>query len=234
MKVKKIVITLIVIAVVCAIIGIINYVNSNRYTVPDSKTAVTSSKSFNDQKIDSKIAKLDVKCYQMEKNGKKSVDYITLYKGVESGKLAGTAKKDALKDAVNYYVFNHSIMWYAESHGLVATDKEIDSYLNSLAKEIAKANNGSDILAMYKAAGLSANDIMGSDSYGIKFQLATDKVYTKKYKEFTDGKTVSDVEKDWKKFEKSNLEAYLKSDAFDKFEPKLKAAEKAVKVDEGI
>ena len=110
MKVKKIVITLIVITIVCAVIGIVNYVYNNRYTVPDSKTTVTSSKSSNDSTTNPLLAALDVKCYQMEENGKKSVEYITLYKGVESGKLAGTAKKDALKDAVNAYVFHQSIM----------------------------------------------------------------------------------------------------------------------------
>jgi hypothetical protein len=234
MKVKKIVITLIVITIVCAVIGIVNYVYNNRYTVPDSKTTVTSSKSSNDSTTNPLLAALDVKCYQMEENGKKSVEYITLYKGVESGKLAGTAKKDALKDAVNAYVFHQSIMWYAEKHGLVATDKKVNSYLNSFEKELAKADNGSDIIAVYKAVGLSAKDIMGSESYGTKFQLTYDKVYAQKYKEFTDGKTVTDTDGDWEKFEKSNLKAYLKSDAFNKFEPKLKAAEKAVKADEGI
>lgn len=234
MKAKKIAITIVVIAVVCVIGGSAIHIHDNRYTVPDDAKNISTVKSAKTADLFPKLARLDVKCYKMEKAGTKSNIYIMLYKSVETAKITGADKAAALDEAVNSYVFSQSIMWYAKSAGLQATDKELNSYYVRLSKDITSAKEGKAITEEYKKAGLTMKDIILSETYGTRFGQTYDNVYNYKNDKFTDDSTVTDTDKEWKKFEKLNLQAYLKSAAFDKLEPELKTAEKAVKADEGI
>lgn len=149
--------------------------------------------------------------------------YGQLYSLVESLKYSGMGE-EVFDEAKKRYTEDCAILWYAEKHGLLAEEKQIKAYLDTMEEACGTAENGEEYAQACGELGLTFRQWMEEDlaSYQLicTIQNVYDAVTAEEEAGSGDGKTADVM---WETFQKENLKEYLQSDAYKTMLPDMDA-----------